>query len=271
MDRLNISAALSGLSPVSINECRVVNPRVAQVVISSFNARESGETLIQALRERLGSGLSPLRASFRWLDADKTAALGFIVRTPQIRDLGKEAPVTAGFRLVASNMYLSDDDKSTWELRSTAGGSYMVRHGDEDMSELLEASRSPSRSGAPRISTLASLAVQPQEVVAFVNATGASTPAMDYGFCLSVRDGEYQIVSSASGNVVRVPSECVVSAHTVDPKEVQNLYAAGARKANIQASAYDKAGSVAYYQKLYSYAPDYLAKVIQEINEMAAL
>lgn len=270
MEHLNLSAALSGLSPVAINEVRVLNPRVAQIVISSFSTRNT-DALVTALRERLGGGLTPVRASFRWLDHERTAAMGFVARTPEIRDLGKSEPVTAGFRLVASNMYLSDSDKSTWEMKTTGSGAYMVRHGDEDLAELLEASRSPSRSGAPRMATMASVSVQPHEIVAFVNASGSTTPAMDYGFCLAVKDGQYHVLSSSSGSAVRVAADSVVSAHTLDSKEIHALYTSGAQKANIKASAYDKSGSIEYYKKLYSYAPDYVAKVVQEINEMAAL
>jgi hypothetical protein len=38
----------------------------------------------------------------------------------------------------------------------------------------------------------------------------------------------------------------------------------------IQAGS-DKSSSVEYYKKLYSYAPEYLKKVLDEVDEMAAM
>lgn len=269
-DRFNISAALAGISPVSISEYRIINDRVAQVVVSTMN-RMNSDHLEASLKERLGSAVSPIRGSFRWLNDEKTHMHGFVARVNACVMLDGKDPAKEGFRLVASNMYLSEADQSTWEMKPGAAGQYMVRHGDDDLTELLEASRSGVRNTAPRMSTIASAAVQPTEMVAFVNSMGSAVPSMDYGFCVAVQNDQLRVVTSGYDNPITVRANEVVSVHTLDAKEIQSIYASGATKNKVQASGYDKAGSAAYYKKLYSYGPEYLKLVLKEIDEMAAL
>lgn len=271
MDKLNLNSMLKGLQPVVIGEYKVVNSRVAQIVVSTAE-RTNSELLRANLSERLGDAVSPIRGSFRWLDADRTSCHGFVARVNPCVMLEGKTPVESGFRMVASNMYLSEADKSTWELKSGAAGQYMVRHGEDDLGELLEASYVGGRgAGTPRMSTIAAATAQPTEFVAFVNSMGTAIPAVDYGFCIGVEGDKFKLVCAGYDNPISVRSNEIVSVHTLDSKEVASLYASGSSKNKIAAAAYDKQGSAAYYKKLYSYAPDYLRLVLKEIDEMAAM
>lgn len=271
MDRFNLKSAFKDLTPVSVNEFRMVNSRVAQVVISSMFPLHARD-LKAALAERLPEAVQPIVGSFRWLDREKTTAHGFVARVNPCVLLAGKDPSSEGFRLVASNMYLSDADQSTWELKPGVSGSYMVRQGEDDLGELLEASCSHSRSG-PRLATIAAATARPTEFVAFVNSLGTATPSVDYGFCVaSAEDNSVmKLVTSSHDKEITVRANEVISVHTLDNKEVASLYSTGAQRNKVSASAYDKEGSIAYYKKVYGYAPDYLNLVIKEINEMAAL
>lgn len=270
MNKLNLNSMLKGMRPVVISEYKLVNSRVAQVIVSTTERTDS-HSLRAAVQERLGDAVSVIAGSFRWLDVDKTSAHGFVARVNPCIMLEGKSPVESGFRLVASNMYLSEADQSTWELKSGAAGQYMVRHGEDDLSELLEASRAGAVSGAPRMATIAAATAQPTEFVAFVNSMGVATPSMDYGFCVGVEGDKYRLVCSSYDNPIAVRSNEIVSVHTLNSKELASLYAKGSAKNKVSAQAYDKEGSIAYYKKLYSYAPDYLNLVLKEIEEMAAM
>ncbi len=270
MSSVNVTALLKGLQPVSINEYKLVNSRVASIIVATTGPVNSAE-LRSAVQARLSDAVSPIAGSFRWLDADRTAAHGFVARVNPCVMLDGKTPVESGFRMVASNMYLSEADQSTWDLKSGGAGQYMVRHGEDDLGELLEASRAGSRSGAPRMAAIASAVAQPTEFVAFVNSMGTAAPSMDYGFCVGVEGDKYRLVCSTYDKPITVRANEVVSVHTLDNKEIAALYASGSSKNKIAASAYDKAGSAEYYKKLYSYAPDYLKLVLKEIDEMAAM
>jgi hypothetical protein len=267
---LNLNKMLKGLRPVVLSEYKMVNSRVAQVVVSTTE-RTNSDVLWAAVQERLGNAVAVISGSFRWLDYDKTSCHGFVARVNPCVMLDGKNPVEAGFRMVASNMYLSDADQATWELKSGAAGQYMVRHGEDDLGELLEASRAGGVTGAPRMATIASATAQPTEFVAFVNSMGTATPSMDYGFCVGVEGDKFKLVCSGYAGPIAVRSNEVVSVHTLDNKEIAALYASASSKNKVSASSYDKEGSAAYYKKLYSYAPDYLKLVLKEIDEMAAM
>lgn len=271
MDKLNLKAAFKGLNPVAINEYRLVNSRVAQVVVSSMFTSSSRD-LQASLQERLPQSAQPIVGSFRWLNREKTIAHGFVARVNPCVMLSGKDPAAEGFRLVASNMYLSDADQATWELKPGVAGSYMVRQGEDELADLLQASCSTTRS-APRLATIAAATPRPTEFVSFVNSLGNANPSVDYGFCsASAEDGSVlKLVTSALDTELTVRANEVISVHQLDNKEVASLYRAGAQRNQVASASYDKEGSVAYYKKLYGYAPDYLNLVIKEINEQAAL
>jgi len=263
----NLTSALKGITPVAINEFRLVNARLAQVIISSMFPMESSN-LLAAVNERLPDGASAVKSSFRWMNSERTVAHGFVSRVNSAVLLDGNDPTSQGFRLVASNMYLAEEDSATWELRSGATGSYMVRHGQDDLSELLTASVSQTR-GSVRLSSVVAATAQANEFVAFVNCTGQGTPAVDYGFCTASSDQVFQVVTS-SGDVVPVRSAEMVSAHMLNSDEIARLYQQG-RKNDTTAGVINKPNVVDYYTKLYGYAPDYLKLVVKEIEELAAM
>jgi hypothetical protein len=57
--------------------------------------------------------------------------------------------------------------------------------------------------------------------------------------------------------------------YNVDGREVHKLVTAALKE--TAAGKVPTADSIEYYKKLYSYAPDYLKKVIKEVEEQAAL
>ena len=267
-EKLN-SNILAGVMPASVTEYSMVNDRVARVIVSTVS-NPNTRSLQAALESNLGESVSPVRGSFRWLNSEKSALIGFVaLATPQ-RLLEKDDPVQAGYRLVARNMYMSQEDQSVWEMKKASAGTYMVRQGQDDLTELLETARVSPRGGVPRMASVVSASAQPTELVAFVNSRGLSAPSVDYGFAVTRNDGSIDVVTASYDKPIHVRANEIVASYTLDANEVHRNLTQGMERRSIKAGA-DKSASVEYYKKLYSYAPEYLKKVLDEVDEMAAM
>lgn len=267
MDKLNITSMLAGVVPASITEYRMVNDRLAQVIISA-SARHTTNDLRTAVQASLGEAVSVVRDSFRWLTEDKSSMIGFVaLATPQ-RLLDTDKPEKAGYREVAKNMYLSEEDESVWEMKKSAVGTYMVRNGHDNLAELIETARVSPRGATPRMSNVVNASAAPSEFISFVNSFGSAMPSVDHGFVVSTTKDTFSVVTATYDKPITVRRSEIVSSHSLDDKEIHQAYLAGAKRVN---AATDKPKSVEYYKKLYSYAPEYLKLVMKEISEMSSL
>jgi hypothetical protein len=262
---LNLSS-LKALTPAAITEYSLVNDRVAKVIVNCSKARP--DQLIARLHELLGGKATPIRASFRWLVRDESM-IGFVATNHETRVVDK-AQLTAGFRLVAnsSNIYLNKEDDSIWELRNGTGGTYLSKTSSDDLGELIESVRA-SRTGAPRMASIQAAAVAAHEVVAFVYTEDNASPDMEYGFCVGRQGEDYLVVTANQENPVRVSANTVVGCYGVD-QEALKAKVHAATKAGIRAG-FDKKPVIEYYKKAYYYDKNYLALVIKQIEESAAL
>lgn len=262
---LNLSS-LKNLAPASITEYNLVSDKVARVIVNCSKARP--DQLISRLHDLLGGKATPIRASFRWLVRDESM-IGYVATNQETRVVNPEQ-LTASFRLVAnsSNIYLNKEDDSIWELRNGAGGTYLSKTSGDDLGELIESVRA-SRAGAPRMASIMAATVQPHEVVAFVHASENTAPDMEYGFCVGKQGDDFLVVTANHEDPVRVAASVVVGCYSVDQKALGAKVNA-ATKAGIRAG-FDKKPVVEYYKKAYSYDKNYLALVIKQIEEQAAL
>jgi len=270
MKNMNLKNLLAGVIPAAVTEYSIVNSRVARVIVSTVSNVNTPQ-LRAALQENLGASVTPITGSFRWLSDQKNSLIGFVaLATPQ--HLVDGDPTKAGYRLVASNMYMSEADQSVWELKAGASAQYMVRQGQDDLRELLENSRATPRGSTPRMASVIQASAQPTELVAFVNSFGNAQPAVDFGFCLSSdKDNNYTMITATYDQPIKVSASEIVSIYALDPNQVhQQIQRGAAAKSVSVTAASDKSTMIDYYKRLYSYAPDYLKLVIKEINEMAA-
>lgn len=267
MEKLNVTAMLAGMVPASVTEYRMVNDRLAQVIVSA-SARHTTNELRTAVQASLGDAVAVVRESFRWLTEDKTSMIGFVaLATPQ-RLLDTDKPEKAGYREVAKNMYISTEDESVWELKKSAVGTYMVRNGHDDLSELIETARVSPRGATPRMANIVNASAAPSEFISFVNSFGSAMPSIDHGFVVSTGKDTFSVVTATYDKPITIRRSEIVSSHSLDDKEVHQAYLAGAKRVN---AAIDKPKTAEYYKKLYSYAPDYLKLVLKEISEMSSL
>jgi len=256
-----LSSVQDATKAVSVNEFQMINARVARV-IATVTGRMSREETIERLTATLKNA-APVVGSFRWLQ-ERASMVGYVSINHEVRAV-EPTTIQAKYRVVAGNLYMDASDESLWEMKDGAGGKYLTRQGHDELAELLEASRNADRGFAPRIRSLVQASAKKQELVAFVSAN-SNVVEMDYGFCIEAGNrGEqrsYKVLSTTSNTLVEVPSDLVVGVYTVEQPVV-----AGAKPIT---AALDKAAMVEYYKKAYGYAPEYLNKILQQIDEMSA-
>lgn len=250
---MNISSAT-----VAITDFKMQTPSIAKVIIS-FTGKQTKDTIREALLAKLDRQAAPIENSFRVVKETNTGgvAVGFLRANREVRVVDNEKQLRASYRALGSNIMMDQADKSLWEVKDGAGGKYLARHGNEDLSELVQASVH-RRADIPGISKLAMAKAARHELVAFVSPSGD----MDYGFAIGTRDDAVRVVSATTQAAMAVDYNMVTFMAPVPvPRAVHK------RITEAGLSREDKNQQIEYYRKLFGYAPDYLADVIEMVNE----
>lgn len=240
---------------ISLTDYRMIKPTLARVIISTTGNLTKTE-MADMLCAKLSYLAAPVEDSFRKLT--KNTAIGFIRANRQIREYNKG--IEARYKIMSSNILMDKQDRTLWEIKSGPGGSYISRQGNEDLSELVEAS-TVSRSDAPRLAHVTMAKAAPAEFAAFCTDTGA----MDYGFVTRSNDKFAEIVSASLAEKIVVKNEMIASLSpvTID-RQVHNQILA---KLNSE----QKKKAADYWQALFSFAPEYAEQLVDAVNEDAMM
>lgn len=250
---LNLSSAT-----VAITDFKMQSPSIAKVIIS-YTGKQNKESIRAALLAKMENQAAPVENSFRIVKANVTGgiAVGFLRANREVRVVENDKQLRASYRALGSNIMMDQNDKTLWEVKEAGGNKYLARHGNEDLSELVQASVH-KRADIPGIRALAMAKAARHELVAFVSASGD----MDYGFAIGTRDDAVRVVSSTLQTAVAVDYNMVTFMAPVPvPKAVHK------RITEAGISREDKNQQVEYYRKLFGYAPEYLSEVIDMVNE----
>jgi hypothetical protein len=261
---MNINLHGLNANTVAITDFKIVASKLAKVVIS-FTGKFDKAEVTAALGRQLGNLATPVENSFQRVKAG--CAVGFIranqeVRVPEPQEL-------KAYKIMSSNIMMDESDKSLWEVRKGASGTYLARQGHEDLSELVSAATNHGILNVPRLNHIAQASVARREFVAFASASGD----MDYGFCVGVNrnDGMLKVVATSDRQAVVISSEQVVASVPVGKNALQLPHDAHARITASGISRTDADQEITYYQKLYGYDPAYLAEVIRQVEGTTAM
>jgi hypothetical protein len=262
---MELNAKGINTTTVAITDYHMTSDKVARVILS-YTGDPSAEEITANLCKQLKHMAAPVEKSFRIIRAG--VAIGYVRANTPVRVIENEKELTAGYKVIASNIMMDKEDESLWEVRKGAGGTFLARHGTEDLSELVGASLNP-RSGVPRMNHIAQASVAKREFVAFASQSGD----MDYGFCVAAnaKQGKLKVVSVATREAIVIPHEAVASVIPVGP---QGLRIPRETHNKIMASGIDRASveqEIAYYKRLYGYDQAYLDEVIQQVEGTAAM
>lgn len=246
-------------STLTITDYRMVDASLAEVVIAT-TGKIRKDDMVVALTEKLGHKATPILGSFRWL-VDGVAAVGYVTNITPVRVLDGDS-VLANYKMLASNMYMDPSDDSLWELKEGASGRYLARRTQEELPEVLSGAKAPQRTGIPSLSRVVRASVKTDEFVSFVGASGV----VDHGVCIgSAKDKEdHAVVLSVSTRKLHaVPKERIISAVKIDANKL--------RTPKVTAGMPDANAVIEYYRQAYQYDQDYINRIIQQVEEMAAM
>ena len=259
--QFNIAAALKSVKGVSVSEYAMLSDKVARVVANVVGVQTPGE-IADRIAAVFGNRATAVRSSFRWLHEGRSA-VGYIAIQQAVRAFNKE-DASGKYQQIKANMFMDKSDESVWEVKPGSGGSYLARTGEDNLAELIEASRVPPRGSVPRMSSIVSASAKPKEMVAFVDLKNG---VVDYGFCLSASaNGDHVVMSHTTNQPTDVIAAAVVGVYEVEiPAHVHKTIAG-----NNVIAASDTSTQIEYYKRAYGYAPEYLAKIIAQIEAMSA-
>jgi hypothetical protein len=245
------------INTVAITDYKIdpQNPNIAQVVIS-YTGKFNKETLRASLREKFDNRVAPVEDSFHEIKAG--AAVGFLRANREVR-MPDQQELRASYRKVgASNIMMSDADNSLWEVKEGKSGKYLARTGQEDLSELVQASVN-RRTDIPGLRHLATASVANNEFVSFVSKSGD----LDHGFVMATNkeNTKVKLVSFATrtDTIVNLENVTAIARIPLPQTFVQQMATAGI-------SREDKSQASEYWKKLYDYAPNYLSDVLEQVD-----
>lgn len=255
MSKLN-TAGLSA-NTVSITDYRLVSDTMAKVVVA-FTGRQNKESIQEMLSAKLQHMATPVENSFRLVKAG--VAIGYVRANVAVRSV-TDQEISAGYKTIAkSNILMDNADSTLWRVKEGAGGTkYLAREGNEDLTNLINASVN-RRSDTPCLTSIQAASVDRNDFVAFASASGD----VDYGFCVATASDKLKVVSASTQSDVVVSKDAVVSSLEVElPVALRKqLTASGVSRDDINQS-------IAYYRQLFGYAPEYLAQIIQYVEDTA--
>ncbi len=243
------------MNTIALTDFELKSPTLARVILS-FTGKFNKEQIRAAFNEMADNRMSIVDDSFREVRAN--VAVGFVRANRELRLIDDPAELRANYRVMgSSNIMMSEVDNSLWEVKQGKSGTYLARHGQEDLSELMKA-HVQRRSDVTRLAQLSTASASRGEFVSYVTASGD----VDHGFVVQATTSKVKIVSYAREEAAVVGLDMVTSIARVP---VKKSFAVKMVQAGI--SREDKAQAIEYWKQLYSYDKPYLDDVIKQVNE----
>jgi hypothetical protein len=153
-----------------------------------------------------------------------------------------------------------------------------MRLGADDLSALLETARVSPSGSTVKMAAVASVQPDKNEFVGFVRE-GRVQHEMDYGVVISKTNSMNYVLSMASQSVVSVHDDRVVVSAVLEraglpklpEKALARLRLAEEKRSGVTAASGGKINmtSEEYFRQLYSYAPEYMNAVLEQVRSMA--
>jgi hypothetical protein len=264
---MNINTKGINVCTASITDFDIISRGLARVVVA-FTGHQTKAELAESLAKQMKYMAAPVENSFRMLKAG--VAIGYVRANQELRPVD-EKELRASYKVMSSNgqtnILMSNEDSTLWEVKKGASGMFLARKGQEDLGELVNAAVN-RRMDVPRLSQVVSANVAaPREFVAFASESGD----MDYGFCVKAsKEGtKLKVVSSTTGRaeVIRatqVASVLPANAVAIPREAHKRVLASGISRDDVNQQ-------IEYYSRLYSYAPEYLNEIKRQVEDTAAL
>lgn len=243
---------------LALTDYQMVTPTLARVVVATSGSPNRKE-MTEMIRAKFANLATPVEGSFKELP--NQSAVGYIRANREVR-MVSDRELTAGYRVMSSNIMMDNQDKSLWSMQESSAGKFLARHGQDNLGELVNASVShATRPGVPGLRHLTMASAVRREFASYVSA---NTLELAHGHVIDVsRDGsQIQVVNASTGQPEIVSAALVTNlVRPPLPKSFkQQMVAAGI-------STEDKDQAIKYWRALYSYNKEYLGMVIDQVRE----
>lgn len=248
---------------VAIIASSMVNDKLAKIVIS-YSGKVGPADISRAVSNQLKGLGSIVESSFRPLEISGLGkmAIGFVKANREVR-MPTDAELKANYRILSSNILRSNEDRSLWELKKGKNTTYLARHGNDDLSDLVGLCTAKAHpTSCVTLAVQASIKPENYDFVSFVNEFGE----LDYGFVVNASAKQAKVVAYSNRDVKLVDAGAIV-----DSLEVKiDPLTAKAVKERVLADTKDgsTADMVDYYRELFSYDEEYMNEFIKDVKEM---
>jgi len=263
---LDMDSILARVNTFSVNlqDYELLTPTVARVMITYSGTAPIKEEVRASLSKLFGQQAAPIENSFRSLErtGGSKCLAGFIRYQSDVHEYDETASSNQGrYKQMASNLLMDNEDKSMWEVKAGSTGKYLVRHGEEDLSELVHLAHA-RKSGAPTLAQLASVPAESREFVAYVDLKHEEVM---HGYVVAKADDAKMTVVAfeGDGEVEEISTAQLVEVAAFDNGEDEK--AMGTKLAVTAAG--DRQAMIDYYKKAYSYSQDYINQIIDIIDQ----
>jgi hypothetical protein len=258
LDSIAAKATLAGFT-LNVNDYEMVTPTLARVMLTYTGDVPRSQEEIRAEVARMFQGLaSPVAESFRKVQNGVVA--GYIKTSREVREFDPSVVTAGKMKEMAANLLMDKTDESLWEKKSGASGDYLVRQGNDDLSGLVHLATN-KQIGQPTFAHLASMPAEQKEFAAFVST---ESEEVEHGYVVASADNKMTVVPFGADAAVEIQTAQLVEVINLDGEDAKALGTVMAPEV-----AADKGAMVEYYRKAYSYAPDYIQKIIDIINQHA--
>lgn len=248
------------LFTTNLQDFKLVTPSLARVCLTISGNVPTRDQVRASIADLFKGHASPVVNSFRQLTTagHMQVVVGFVKTLHEVRDL--DTATQKGMKAMASNLLMDEADKSLWEIRKGSSGSqYIVKQGDEDLSELAT-SLYQRKAGMP---TLANVQDEPAAAKEFAAFIDLASEELQHGFVVSSEGDKMLVIAHGDDTPKEISTAQLV--------QVAHLDAEDYKKAGIEmaASGMDRNAMVEYYKKAYGYSPEYVQQIIEMIDQHA--
>ena len=239
-----------------------VTPSVFKVVVT-FSKDADKQALHRAVAAATQNKVAPVEASFRPIPGTK-AFVGFVARNAEVREY--ETAAVEGMKVMASNLLMDEKDHSLWEVRSNDDAKYLVRHQEDDLSDLLALAsvRIDNRElDIPVIASLGYSDAREQDCVVYVNPT---TVEVSHGMVVASTGDSVKLVDITSKETLTVAADFVVEVASFNFDEMKGGFK------EVAAPQEDTVlGMEDYWFKVFGQYPAYWAEFKKMLNSRATV
>lgn len=245
-----------------LHDMKELNKNVAKVIVSFSTESNDQEKNFMAVANLFDGMARPIEGSFRVVPSSRTfAAVGYVTQNTEVRAC--TASALQKYRVMAGNLLMDEADSSLWELKSANGSKYLTRHSEESLGELVALASLKHHGEMINVGKVRDMVMSSVQSGEFAVYVSPKIGEVRCGFVVSAGEDSMEVLDSETEQVEEVPNDFLIESAMLKTQEIAAELAPPHQG--------NKSALIAYYTQVYSYSPEYLAKIKEIINSNAAL